>query len=325
MKGVKKKRSKAPSKPSKLTLFIISVIAVIFLFFVFAGVFISFMGRDDSISLSGANVAVIPVEGVILTVDAGSLFGQATISSDEIIKFIEQAEDDEKIKAIVFMINSPGGSSVASNEVVKAIKRSKKPKYALIREVGASAAYWIASAVDKKIIANEFSIVGNIGALASYMEFSGLLDKYNVTYQRLVAGEHKDVGDPFRTLTSKEKQMLEQQLKDVRDFYFNDVINNRGITNKDHIKELKTAMFYIGLQAKELGLVDELGDKITLEEIIKKDFDVDTVNFKEYKKKTSFLGMFSESMNQKLFYVGRGIGREMFSIENQFNNLKIMS
>lgn len=282
---------------------------------------ISFLGSRSS----KVNVAVIPVTGIILTEGSGSLFLGGVTSSKDIVRFIEKADQDCDIDAIVLEVNSPGGSPVASKEVVNALKRSKKPSYALIRELGTSAAYWISSAVNKKIVANELSIVGNVGVISSYLEFSGLLSDYNVTYNRLVAGEHKDVGDPFRPLTGKEKEMLQDQLKDVHEYYLGDILENRKITNDENIEEIKTAMFFIGIKSKELGLVDELGDKKTLENIIKKDFNAKHIRYKVFVKKSSWTDLFSKAMFEGSFYIGQGIGKEILSTNNMQNNFKIFT
>ena len=86
-------------------------------------------------------------------------------------------EENKDIKAIVLEINSPGGSAVASDEIASAVKKSNKPTVAVIREAGASGGYWIASSTDH-IIANRMSITGSIGVISSYLEFSGLIEKY---------------------------------------------------------------------------------------------------------------------------------------------------
>jgi len=278
--------------------------------------FISSFGNSD---FSEVNIAVIPIEGVILTSHEQGILTSKITSSQDIVSYIDAINEDDSIDAILFEINSPGGSAVASKEIVNAMKRCKKPKYALVREMATSAAYWIASAVDKKIVANEFSIVGNIGVISSYLEFSGLLDDYNITYNRLVAGEHKDIGDPFRPLTKKEKKMLEEQLSQVHAIFFSDVMDNRNIEDAEIQKELKTAMFYVAVQGKEFGLVDELGDKKTLEGIIKKDFKTETIYYTVYRKKVTFADMFSQAINKISYYLGQGIGQKMFA-KNRINS-----
>ena len=106
-------------------------------------------------------------------------------------------------------INSPGGSAVASDEIATAVKNAKKPVISLIREVGASGGYWVASASDY-IIANRMSITGSIGVISSYLEFSGLMEKYGVGYERLVAGENKDLLTPYKKLEADQKALVQK-------------------------------------------------------------------------------------------------------------------
>src|SRR3989344_1664750 len=179
-----------------IVLVVLFVLALLSL--MFAGL-MTFMSADSDIPVLGsATVAVIPIEGVITTAE-DDLFSDVANSRD-IVDLIKEADNNPNVKAIVFEINSPGGSPVASEEIANAIKQTSKPTVAYIREVGASGGYWIASATDR-IFASRMSITGSIGVIGSYLEFDGLLDKYNITYRRLVGGKYKDIGSPFKELT----------------------------------------------------------------------------------------------------------------------------
>ena len=126
-------------------------------------------------------IAVINIDGEITSNDNLGFF-ESGVSSNKIIADLERANKNNGIKAVILEINSPGGVVVGSREIVKEVKGMNKPVIALIRDVGASGAYWIASA-SEWIIADEMSITGSIGVYSSYLEFSGLLEKYNISYQ----------------------------------------------------------------------------------------------------------------------------------------------
>ena len=129
---------------------------------------ISFFAGLDVESLSG-NVALIPIDGVIIgSRESDSIF-ETSVSSTEIIKFIEKADKNPSIRAIILEINSPGGSAVASEEIANAVKKTNKTTVAWIREIGTSGAYWVSSASDR-IVADRVSITGSIGVIASYLE-----------------------------------------------------------------------------------------------------------------------------------------------------------
>ena len=194
------------------------------------------------------------------------IFGGQT--SEGVLQDIKDAGKDSTVKGIILEINSPGGAVVASQEIADAVKSLNKTKYAVIREVGASGGYWIASATDK-IIASPMSITGSIGVIGSYLEFSGLFEKYGIGYERLVSGDKKDIGTPYRDLTSEEKTLMENKLRIVHEYFIKQVAMNRHMEIED-VRKVATGEFYLGSEAKELGLIDEFGNKETAIELMKK-------------------------------------------------------
>lgn len=291
-----------PHKPNYWLVIIITLV-VLGLFSVMIAGFIGIFFIGDQPILSG-NVAVIDVQGVITTAQ-DSVFSTSIASSTEIVKLMEKAARDSSIKAIVFMVNSPGGSAVASDEIATAVKAVNKTTVAVIREFGTSGAYWIASATDH-IIANKASFTGSIGVRASYLEFPGLLQEYNVTYRRLVAGKYKDMGSPFRALTSEEQRIFQETLDQLHDVFIQEVAQNRNMSYDD-IKTLATGAFYTGLQAKELGLIDELGGKKEAIAYLEKSLNM-TVELKPYKKPKSLFQAIAGGVDERMYSMGRGIG-----------------
>lgn len=251
----------------------------------------------------GGNAAVIPINGVILSQDGG-IFDDVA-SSKEIVKLIEKADKNPSIKAIVLDINSPGGTAVASDDIANAVKKTNKTTVALIGEVGASGAYWVASAADY-IIANRMSITGSIGVISSYLEFAGLIEEYNVTYQRLVSGEYKDLGNPFKRLTLKERSLIQTKLDIIHDYFIEEVAENRNLS-KEKVKEISTGIFYLGSEAKELGLVDELGGKDEAKTYLEKKLNI-TIEFVEYKRQRTLFDVLKQVFNENSFFIGKGIG-----------------
>ncbi|MDP6599849.1 MAG: signal peptide peptidase SppA [Candidatus Woesearchaeota archaeon] len=270
---------------------------------------ISFFIGNDFEGLDG-NVAVIDITGTIVTdKDANFLFEDVT-SSDEIRKLIRKADKNNRIKAIIFKINSPGGSAVASEEIANEIKKTNKTTAAWIREIGTSGAYWIASSADH-IVANRMSITGSIGVIASYLGFSGFLEEHNVSYERLVAGSLKDMGSPFKELTPGEKALFEKSLDAIHDYFVDEIAKNRNLRKSD-VKKIATGMFYLGVEAKELGLVDELGSREEVIDYIEKQIG-EEADLVEYKKEKGFLSSLSQVIGQSSFYIGKGVGNALFT------------
>lgn len=209
-----------------------------------------------------ANTAIIRINGPIMADDGSGLFSEAATSSTTVVKLLEQARDDDQITAVILEINSPGGSPVASDEIAEAVKDVRahgKPVVSWIRDVGASGAYWVASS-SNHIVANRMSITGSIGVIGSYVEFAEFLDDWNLTYRRLVSGDRKDIGDPFETLDAERQAFLQEKLDRVHEFFIEEVAANRNLS-VTHVRAIGDGGFYLGVEAKEIGLVDELGGK----------------------------------------------------------------
>ncbi|MDP3764910.1 MAG: signal peptide peptidase SppA [Nanoarchaeota archaeon] len=283
-------------------LFLLSILGFI------SVIIISLFVEVDVTSLNG-NVALIPIEGVIVGTEDSEFLFESVTSSPEAVEFIEKADKNPNIKAIILEINSPGGSAVASEEIANAVKKANKTTVAWIREAGASGAYWVASASDH-VIANRVSITGSIGVIASYLEFPGLLEDYNVTYRRLVSGKYKDIGSPFKEMTDEEKAIFQQNLDEIRDYFVSEVAKNRKLNKKD-VDKIANGMFYLGAQAKELGLVDEVGGKDEVISYIEKKEGI-KADVVEYKKEKTLFDVLSKVLSRQSFFVGKGIGSSFF-------------
>lgn len=254
-------------------------------------------------------IAVIPLEGTIVGSDMSGLVLRNTLLSKTVVDFIKEAEQDDTVKGILLEINSPGGTVVASKEIVQAVKSAEKPVVAYIREIGTSGAYWIASASDF-VISDELSLTGSIGVVSTFLEFSGLLEEYGVTYEGLKTGKYKDVGSPFRKMTDEERQILLSKMGKIHDAFVLDVAQNRDL-DEQKVRELATGIYYLGSEALDLGLIDAVG---TREQAFNKTKelahieDAQEVVFKERHYLGDLLGRLSTA---SFYHLGRGIGREL--------------
>jgi protease-4 len=293
----------------------IKIIIILFIFsFIVSWIVSIFIGDE----FKDGNVAVIPIKGIIASENYG-MFGQEVSDSQTIVRFIEQADRNPNIKGIIFEINSPGGSPVATEEISNAIKRTNKTTVAWIREMGTSAGYWVATSTDT-IVASKMSVTGSIGARLSYMEFSGLLKDYNITYQRLIAGKYKDVGDPFTTLGLQEKKLLQDYLDKLHDYFISAVAENRGLSEEE-VRKVATGMFYLGSEAKELRLVDVLGGKEEAVKIIEEELNI-TVELVEYREEKRLSDLLGGIFSQQSFFIGKGIGNSLLEARN-FNKFEV--
>ncbi len=296
-------------KRSKFRSILLTISAVFFILFFIVPITLSIFDGSKY-----GNVALIPIEGMI-TGNGVKNLGQTTVSSKDIIKHVENANENQQVKVIVLEINSPGGSAVASDEISAAVKKSEKPVISQIREVGASGGYWIASATEQ-IIANRMSITGSIGVISSYIEFSDLMKEYGIGHQRMVAGKYKDIGTPLRKLKEEEEKLLQKKINRIHEYFIEEISNNRGL-EKDQVKKIATGEFYLGIEALNLGLVDQLGDKETVNEYLKSKHNIEDVDYVVYQKEAGFLDILSGVFSNFFFNIGEGFGSILTKQQNQ--------
>lgn len=191
----------------------------------------------------------------------GEIAANTDASADRIITALRKAFSDPKAKAIILRINSGGGSPVQSGYVYDEINRLKKvhnkKTYAVITDIGASGAYYIASAADE-IYADQASLVGSIGVTAASFGFVGTLDKLGIERRVYTSGEHKAFLDPFSPQNASETEFWKEVLNTVHVQFIDAVKKGRGdrLQNKP---ELFSGLIWSGEQALPLGLIDGLG------------------------------------------------------------------
>ena len=278
----------------------------IFLFFLMFFLSFVLLFFNDGVTIKDGNIALIPINGLIST--TGTSLTEKGTPSQDIVEWIEDASRDDNFKAILLEINSPGGTPVATQEIADAIKEVDKPVYAYIRESGASGAYWIASTADR-VYSNPLAVTGSIGVTASHLEFGGLLADYNVTYRRLVAGKYKDLGSVFRDMTEEEQLLYQKKLDLLHEIFIKEVSVNRKMP-EEKVRELANGFVYFGTEAKELGLVDEIGGKKDALRGLERKLNI-TAKVYEYKQKPSIFNTFGVAVEKLGFSVGTGIGSQL--------------
>jgi len=219
--------------------------------------------------LADKYAAIIQVEGTIAA--------DQDASADNIITGLRDAFEDEKVLGVVLRINSPGGSPVQSGYIYDEIKRLKQirdiPVYAVIMDLGASGAYYIAAAADE-IYADKASLVGSIGVVGSGFGFVEAMEKFGVERRLYTSGAHKGFLDPFSPENPEEKEFWKGVLKVTHNQFIEQVRKGRG----DRLKEtpdMFSGLVWSGEQALEMGLIDGLSstsalvrDKLETEDMV---------------------------------------------------------
>lgn len=237
----------------KNTKFLILGIGGLFVLAICAGVLLVFIS-----SSFGGTVAVIPIQGQI-GYGSANVLGGSTVNPDEIKEQIRNAEDDSSVSAILLEINSPGGTPVASEEIMNVVKGCKKPVVSWISDSGASGAYLAATGSDK-IVASNSSMVGSIGVIMDLTNLSDLYAKLGINRSSIKAGEYKDMGADYRNLTPEEQSILQNMVDENYDNFMTIVAENRNLS-KEYVASIAEGQIYTGKQAKELKLIDEIGGK----------------------------------------------------------------
>ncbi|MDL2280393.1 signal peptide peptidase SppA [Selenomonadales bacterium OttesenSCG-928-I06] len=212
-------------------------------------------------SSAGEKVAVIYIEGVITGGTQPNSFVSSNCNTDAVIKQIRSAKNDPGVRAVVLRINSPGGSAPASQEITEEIiklKTSGKPVVTSMGDTAASGAYWIASATDK-IYANPGTLTGSIGVYISYTNLEELYQKIGLRPEIFKSGPHKDILSSDRQVTPEERVIIQDMVEDIYNQFVDVVAKGRNL-EYEKAKSLADGRIYTGKQAKDVGLVDELGN-----------------------------------------------------------------
>ncbi|AIJ45232.1 S49 family peptidase [Comamonas testosteroni] len=191
----------------------------------------------------------------------GEIASGADASAEFVVAAMRSAFEDSGSRAVVLLINSPGGSPVQAgiinDEMTRLKAKYNKPLYAVVEESCASAAYYIAAAADE-IFVDKASIVGSIGVLMDGFGFTGVMDKVGVERRLLTAGENKGFLDPFSPMSSQQKEFALQMLEQIHQQFIGVVKAGRG-DRLHESPEMFSGLFWTGQQAVELGLADKLG------------------------------------------------------------------
>lgn len=221
--------------------------------------------NNDEVVTVQDRVAVIDIEGTIMSGSAEeNLFGQASgVTSGSIMKQIREAAADDSVKALVLRIDSGGGSATAAEEISRELLRfkteTKKPIIAAMGDMGASAAYWIAACCSDKIYANATTLTGSIGVYMPYMNTEELYKKIGITSEKIKSGPYKDILSNDRPMTAEEKIILQNIVNEIYESFIATVAVGRQM-DAAKVRQLADGRIYTGQQAKNVGLVDEIGN-----------------------------------------------------------------
>jgi protease-4 len=231
--------------------------------FIFGGLFLVFFGflflaytlvKGGSPGISGG-----PRVGVVL-VKGGIGMGDGGAEPDGILRHIRRFAEDDDIKAVIVRIDSPGGSVGPSQEIHDEVRRlaAKKPVVCSLGNVAASGGFYVAVACPK-IVAAPGTLTGSIGVISQFPNVKGLAQRFDVKMETVKSGKLKDAGNPFRDMTPEDRAYWQELVDRVHGQFIAAVAQGRRLDRKV-VAEIADGRVLTGAEAKERGLVDELGN-----------------------------------------------------------------
>ncbi|HOI95513.1 MAG TPA: signal peptide peptidase SppA [Syntrophobacter fumaroxidans] len=220
---------------------------IVISFFVFCGFIVWLLGSDSDFFKGSNRIGVVEIKGTIS-------------NASEILKSIKEFRKDQSIRAILVRIDSPGGGVGPSQEIYRELKRTikHKPVVASLGGIAASGGYYIASAANR-IVASPGTITGSIGVIMYLPMLRDLFGKIGYEMVTIKAGRYKDIGNPGREMTPEEKEIMQASMDEAHRQFIRDVAAGRKMP-EEKIRGIADGRIILGQTAKEIGLVDELGN-----------------------------------------------------------------
>ncbi len=265
-------------------------------------------GPVQEVQLTGTGdgkVLLLDLSGVISSQDKDGLIPQPNMLAS-LKEDLTKASKDEKIKAVVLRINSPGGTVNASDILyheIKAFKASRKiPVVASMMDVAASGGYYLAMATDA-ILVHPSTVTGSIGVIMLTVNAKGLLEKVGVEANAITSGPRKDMGSPFRTMTAEERAIFQSVIDSFYHRFLAVVQEGRPQLSADQIRKLADGRIYSGEQAKAAGLVDDIGYLDEAIELAKKKAGIAEARIVTYRRH----GEYQNNIYSRMFGAGSGL------------------
>jgi protease-4 len=254
--------------------------------------------------LPSHNVAEVAVEGPITRDGGGGIAGPPTgPGADDIVEQIERADEDRGAEALLLKLNTPGGEIVPSEDIRLAAERFDGPTVAYATDVCASGGYDIAAGCDE-LWAREGSIVGSIGVVGSRVNAKELADRVGLSYEQFTAGEYKDAGVPLKEIEDDEREYLQGIIDDYYDQFVETVAEGREM-DAEAVRETEARIF-LGSEANEMGLVDDIGTRDAVEDRLAERLN-ESVTVTEFEPQGGPLSKLRSGAQAVAFAFGAGI------------------
>ena len=275
----------------------VTVIIIVLLMFV--------PGLFSSSKEFSPHIALVKIEGVIAA--------DSEANAQRINESLDKAHDNDKTKAVIIEINSPGGSPVQSDDIYTHMrylqkKHPKVPLYAVCTDVCASGGYYIAAGA-KEIYANKMTITGSIGVIGSGLGFTRLIEKLGIERRTYTSGKNKNFLDPFVAQKPEQKEQFEKLLNETHQIFVKAVEDSRGDRLKD--KSMDSTFSgepFSGIEAKKIGLIDGFA---SVDQLKREKFD--DLDIVDYTQPEDFFIRLSQKLGNAVYY--KALSENTFSLK----------
>lgn len=250
----------------------------------------SFMEEVVEEGSGSDKIAILSVDGTILADSSSSLISSGGYDHESFLAQLDYAAEDASVAGIVMYVNSPGGGVVESRQIYDKIQQIKKdtekPIYVSMGGMAASGGYYISAPADK-IFALEETWTGSLGVIMSSVNFSQLLENIGVESVTIKSGEYKDIMSSTRDMTEEEQQIMQTLNDNAFNRFVQVIVDGRGMTEAE-VREIADGRIYDGIQAKQIGLVDDFGYLEDVTAAMKSDLGIENAQVVRYTSAPNF-------------------------------------
>lgn len=250
-------------------------------------------------------IARIEIDGTIMDTGTPSPFSGESYNHQLILDSLDEVKDNGDIKALMLVVNSPGGGVYESAEIhdkIEAVKEAGKKVYVTMKNTAASGGYYISAPADK-IYASKETLTGSLGVIMQSMNYKELADKYGVKFNTIKSGPHKDIMSPTKEMDETERAILQKFVDESYEGFVNVISNGRHM-DKAQVKKIADGRIYSGQQAQKLNLVDEIGTEADAMKALKKEIKAKNAEVIEFSEPDDFF-------NSKFFAADSFVGHLM--------------
>lgn len=215
--------------------------------------------QDDARKAVGPKIAVLHARGPIIDMNLGAGMASQVISRDAFVEVVEELRKNKSIKAVVMRVDSPGGSGYASDVIWQQLRRlnEEKPLVVSMGRVAGSGGYYIACPA-RRIFAQPTTITGSIGVLGIFQLAQSKFNRMDYELYEMKRGDRATLGSPHRAMSKEDRQFIQDYINDFYGIFIDRVATTRRLPAAE-VRKIAEGRIYTGRQAKEIGLVDELG------------------------------------------------------------------